>query len=175
MINLLPPQQKKELLYEQKYKLFLIFGVLAVIFLIAIFLTFFAIKINISSESQREKIVISPQAQDSEAKILEINNDLHDLASFYGNRPDFTKIIGEILEIIPPKISLVSLSLDFSKKTEDFSASLRGLSPDREYLSLFKKNLESDSSFNDINFPPSTWVKPKDIEFNIIFKVKYEH
>ncbi|KKU57551.1 MAG: hypothetical protein UX81_C0033G0007 [Parcubacteria group bacterium GW2011_GWA2_47_12] len=170
MINLLPPQQKKELLQEQRYKLFLIFGVLAVVFLIALSLSFFAIKINISSESRSEKAVISPQIQDNEAKIIEINKNLRNAEFFYEKKPDFTKMMGEIFKIIPPKISLTSLSLDFSKKTEDFSASLRGFSPDREYLSQFKKNLESNASFKDVNFPPSTWVKPRDIEFSISFK-----
>ncbi len=170
MINLLPPQQKKELLQEQKYKLFLIFGVLAVVFLIALSLALFAIKINISGKFQSEKIAISPQVQDNEARITEINKNLRDAEFFYEKNPDFTKTIDEIFKIVPSKISLALFSLDFSKKTEDFSASLQGFSPDREYLSQLKKNLESDASFKEVNFPPSTWVKPKDIEFNIIFK-----
>jgi len=91
MINLLPPQQKKELLQEQRYKLFLIFGVLAVVFLIALSLSFFAIKINISSESRSEKVVISPQIQDNETKIIEINKNLRNAEFFYEKKPDFTK------------------------------------------------------------------------------------
>lgn len=169
-INLLPPQQKKELFHEQKYKLFLIFGVLAVVFLIALSLALFAIKIHISGESQGEKIIIPAQVQDYEKEILAINKNLQNLSSFYEEAPNFIKIIEEISKIVPQGIGLTSLSLNFSKKTRNFSAFLQGFSPDRELLFQFKKNLESDTSFKDVNFPPSSWVKPENIEFSISFK-----
>lgn len=172
MINLLPPQQKKEALEEQKYKLFLISGALIIVFLIALSLTLLAIKINISAKSQEERIVIPEQIKDKEMEIYAINKDLQDLASFYNRKPDFIKNIEKISAITPQDIKLTSISINFSGKTGVFSLTLQGFAPTRELLSQFRRNLESDASFGDINFPPSNWVKPKDIEFNINLKAE---
>ena len=113
-----------------------------------------------SAKAAQEQIVgyleNGPQAQKKMGKITEYLEELE--KSYKENNNNY-----RIANAEKP-------GADFSKKTEDFSASLRGFSPDREYLSQFKKNLESNASFKDVNFPPSTWVKPRDIEFSISFK-----
>ena len=172
MINLLPPQQKKELFWEERCKLFLIFGISAIVFLIALTLALLAVKIYISGQVQSYRIITAAISKDDGGEINKINQRLEDLDSFYGKSPDFSEFLEKISSLLPQKTYLISLSLAFSQKDGDFLASLQGFSPTRELLLQIKKNLESELNFKDINFPASNWVKPENIEFSVNFKVK---
>lgn len=172
MINLLPPQQKEELLQEQRYRLYLILGALVMVFLIALSLVLFAVKTYISGKVESLTIILPPQLHDSEEEIFVINKNLQSLDLFYAGQPGFAVILEKISKIIPAGINPASIVLSFSKKSGNFSASLQGFSLTREFLFQLKKNLESDQIFKDINFPPSNWVKPENIEFTATFKVE---
>lgn len=172
MINLLPPQQKKELFYEERYKLLIILGISAVAFLLAFSLALFAVKIYISGKVQSYRIIASAMLQDEEGTITSANKKLENLSSFYANQPDPAGFLEKLSGVIPESAGLTSISLVFSKKDGGFSASLHGFSPTREELLKFKKNLESEVKFKDINFPPANWVKPENIEFSVNLKVE---
>jgi len=58
------------------------------------------------------------------------------------------------------------------EKENELSISLSGFSPDRDVLMEFQKNLESEDMFQEVDFPPSNWVKPNDIDFLVSFKVQ---
>jgi len=170
-VNLLPPQQIKELIKEQRDRLFLIFGFLTIIFLIALSLALFAVKVYISGKIQNESVVAPLQVQDQEKEIMAINKELQNLEDFYDGSRNFTELFEKISKIIPEDIRLSSFSLNPTKEKGSFSASLQGLSPSREILFQLKKRLESEADLKDINFPPSNWVKPENIEFNTNFTI----
>jgi len=148
MINLLPPQQKKELLQEQRYKLFLIFGVLAIVFLIALSLSFFAIKINISSESRSEKAVISPQIQDNEAKIIEINKNFGNAGTASAEETPIPEEAGRIsIKTEPPRskvyigdvyYGLSPLTVDIEPIVYEITIRLEGFKEKKEKVSIRK-------------------------------------
>lgn len=169
MINLLPSQQKEELAQERRYKLLLIFGISIIIFFIALFLILFSIKIFIAGKAQEEKVVISPELQGLEEEIVSINKSLQNLASFYEKQPDFIGFLEKISQILPAGVYLTSFSWNIVGKEENFSVFLQGFSPTREILLNLKRNLESEPAFKDINFPPSNWVRPDNIDFSLNF------
>ncbi len=174
MINLLPPQQKEELLEEEKYSLVLTLGILFLIFLISLILILFSIKIFISGEIEVQKILLSAeekrfkesQIQNLEEKINASNQTLSKLNLFYQNQLNLTETLEKISGTLPPGTYLTTLNLNLAQ------ISLSGFSPTREILLEFKENLDKEGTFGEIYFPPSNWVKPIDIDFSVNFKIK---
>ncbi len=186
MINLLPPQQKEELLEEEKYNLVLILGILFLIFLISLILILFSIKIFISGEIEVQRILLSAEEkrfkgspiQNLEEKINTSNQTLSKLNLFYQNQLNLTETLEKISETLPPGTYLTTFSLNpLSTPAEGETlrylaqVSLAGFSPTREILLEFKENLEKEEPFGEIYFPPSNWVKPTDIDFLVNFKI----
>lgn len=173
MINLLPPQEKEELLREKDFKLVLILGLTFLAFLLSLFLILFSIKISIEGKLAvqgaflNQKELESAQTKDLQEQIKNLNLTLSDLNSFYQNQISLIETIEKISKALPAETYLTSLNLDQSWKF-----SLAGYSPSREILIEFKRNLEEERRFEDIYFPSSNWVIPNDINFTVSFKVK---
>ena len=177
MINLLPPQYKEELKQEENYRLILILGILILIFLISLILILFSTEIYIQGQVKSAKILVDLEEehfQTSEIqllreKIILANQNLTKLNSFYQTQISSTEILEKISETFPSGIYLTSLS--FQKSTSQIS--LFGFSPTRETLFKFKENLEERKEFTEIYFPPSNWVKPTNINFQVTFEVTF--
>ena len=72
MINLLPPQQKEELLEEKKLKLVLILGITILTVLFSLFLILFSVKTSVRGEVELQKVLIEQKdLQIPQQKILE--------------------------------------------------------------------------------------------------------
>ena len=118
MINLLPPQQKEELLEEEKYNLVLILGILFLIFLVSLILILFSIKIFISGETDVQRILLSAeekrfkesQIQNLEEKIDASNQTLSKLNLFYQNQLNLTETLEKISGTLPPGTYLTNLN-----------------------------------------------------------------
>ena len=172
MINLLPSTEKKDLQTEEKYRLVLILCCLVLIFLISLSLILLSLKIHISGQSDSQKILVratekqfqSSQMQKLETEINLINKNLTRLDSFYQDQVSFIGVLEKISKVIPKGMYLTNLALN--KK----EVSLGGFSPSREILFEFKKRLEAESTFEEVYFPPASWVTPKD--FTVTFKLK---
>jgi len=173
MINLLPPEEKKILQIEENWKLVLILGSLILIFLICLILILFSIKFSISGKVQSQKIIIEmeekdfkkAETQDFREKIISINKNLSKLNSFYQEQVPLTEILEKISELLTPEVYLTSLS--YQKETSKIS--LSGFAQTRETLFELKKNLERE--FKEVYFPPQSWIKPTDIDFQATFKI----
>ena len=176
MINLLPPQQKEELRREEKWKLTLILGIIFLVFLLCFFLIMLSIKIYISGELEFQKNLLgieekkfkTPEIQEFQKEITALDQNLFKLDSFYQEQPNLTKILEKISETLPSGAYLTRLSW----QKETFQIELSGFAPLRESLFELKKNLEEEKDFENIYFPPANWVKPKEIDFFVTFKVK---
>ena len=186
MINLLPLQQKEELLEEEKYNLVLTLGILFLIFLISLILILFSIKIFISGEVEVQRILLSAeekrfkesQIQNLEEKINTSNQTLSELNLFYQNQLNLTKTLEKISGTLPLKAYLTTFSLNplstpAEGETQKYLAqvSLGGFSPTREILLEFKEALGKEELFGEIYFPPSNWVKPIDIDFSVTLRI----
>jgi len=176
MINLLPPQQKEELLEEERLKLVLTWGIIILAFLVSLSLILILIKIFLSADleiqktyfEQRKKKLESPVIQEVEAKIKNYNLALSKLESFYQGQLDLTSILEKISQTLPEGIYLTTLS--FNPQTSQIS--LSGFSPSREKLLQFKENLEKTEGLKEIYFPASNWIPATDIDFLVNFKIK---
>ncbi len=176
MINLLPPKQKEELLAQEQFKIVLILGIVIISFLLSLVLILFSIKTLIWTDlqiqrifiEQKEKELKSPKIQGLEEKIKEYNLTLLKLNNFYQSQKNLTTILEKIPRILPDKTYLTTLNFNY----DNLGISLSGFSPSREILLELKKNLEGAEDFKEIDFPPTNWVEPININFTVTFKLK---
>lgn len=174
MINLLPQQQKEEIITEEKFKLVLIFGIVILAFLISLSLILFSIKNIIFGQLEIQKIFLKEKElkvqkiQEMENKIKDYNLILSNLDSFYQKNLNLTEILEKLSKILPQGTYLTNFNFNLST----LQISLSGFCPDRETLLSFKENLEKEEKFEKVYFPPSNWLEPTDINFSLIFKIK---
>jgi len=176
MINLLPLEEKEEILQQENWKLLVILGIILLTFLVSLSLILFSIKIFISGEAEAQKIIFAqrekefenPQIQGLRDNLLLFNKELLKLDSFYKNQSNLSQILEQISKTLPKGIYLNNLSIaPQGGTTGEFKCSLSGFSPDRQTLLAFKGNLEQGKIFKNINFPAINWVKQTDINFTI--------
>jgi len=180
MINLLPSEEKNTLKKEEKYRLTFILGTFVLFFLATLSLILFSLKFYLAGEVAGYQILVNfekqkavtLEAQNIEKEISLLNQNLNTLATFYENQPGFAEVFKKISNIVPADMYLNTLSLNPSQDKESrFRVSLTGYSKTREILLDFKNRLESESIFQGIYFPPSSWVKPEDINFSASFEI----
>lgn len=178
MINLLPPQVKKELEIERKRKIIIILGNLLLVFLIFLGVLLFSVKIYILSQIEGLKTLIDlesiyvdiPQTKELEKNITEANQKFSNLNLFYENQIDLTEVLGKISFLLPLNVYLT----DFGYQKERNLITLEGFAKKREDFLEFKKSLETEKGFSNFSSPISNLVKPTDINFNITFNLTDE-
>ncbi len=178
MINLLPPQEKKDIFVRKKLKLVLVFEIGVFLLLTSLLTEFFSIVIYLSGELETVKITIAQkQAQtdlggfsDFQAQISLLNQEFLDLALFYKRSSGLTKVLERVYAKLPPGSYLKNVSLSRDQKGR--KVSLAGFMPTIESLLTFKKDLEKDKDLSKIDFPAANWVSSKNIDFTLSFELK---
>jgi len=181
MINLLPPVEKGKLLLERKKRIIIILWALVLFFLVCLILILFSIKIYLRNQVESQKTFLveaekefeQSEIQDLRKRISSVNLTLTKLNSFYQQKIYLSQILEKISQTLPSEAYLTNLSAVFSSDEEEGNVrvSLSGFVSTRETLFEFKKNLEKESNFKEISFPPANWVAPFDINFFVTFKV----
>jgi len=176
VINLLPVLQKEKLLAERNLKLVFISGIVIFAVLISLGLLLFLAKNSISADLEVQKIYTKqketelqlPRLIDLEKKINNANATFSELSLFYKNGGSLVDILTKISRALPQGIYLTSINANPSLT----QFSLTGFSKTREILLILKGNLEKETSFAEIYFPPENWVAPIDVNFVVNFKIK---
>ncbi len=173
MINLLPPEQKKELENQEKLKILIHAGVLISTFFICLSMLFFALNLFLDGQLEAKKIIFNSQLQnldlETEKKILEKNKLLNEIFKFEKEKKDFSFALKRIFDNLPEKIELKSISLEKTKERK-IHAYLTCFAQTREDLIKLKEVLNRE--FEKVSFPPEIWFKEKDIDFTVSFVIK---
>lgn len=165
MINLLPPEQKEEILKEEQFKIVLNLGIVTLAFLISFYLVLFSIKISLSSQLEVQELILAEKEleisklEDLEKRVKEYNLDFSKLKSFYQTQTFPSQILEKISKLLPEKTYLNNFSFQANK------ISISGFCPDTKTLLSFKENLEKEEEFSQIHFPISNWIQPTNINF----------
>ena len=175
MINLLPLQEKKEMMARKKLRLALIFEIGLLLFLISCSLAFFSVKAYLGGEIDSEKINLSQRQKEVdqetvsgfEKDIEELNQKLKRVWSFYENQISLAKVLEQIYENLPSGAYLTSFTSSYGSKIN-----VAGFMPTQEELLVFKKNLEKIKEFKEIDFPLVNWVSAKDVDFYFTFEIQ---
>ena len=182
MINLLPPQIKKEHKELKKFKRILILISLFLFFGLFLSLILFLIKNHISQQAMAQKILFEQKevelkellGQREFEEIIKQNNLIFtQLKSFYQQQPNLTEIIEKIDKTLPEGIYLTELSLSSQlPEKRIIECRLTGFSPSREKLIEFKENLKQEKNFKEVYFYPGNWLEKVDINFLVNFQIE---
>jgi len=180
MINLLPPEKKKELLHNKTERLIIILGVVFLTFLISLTLVFFLIEAYLESQVVSKEVILeinqkeyeSDKIQNLKDKIGEYNENLFEISNFYENQIYFSDNIDKVVNLKLNDISFHNFSLKKEEEKNVFYIS--GFSKERGSLVSFRESLRQESMIENVSFSPLSWAKPQNIDFQVTFNFKNE-
>jgi len=179
MINLLPLKEKKEFLMEGTKRMVIVLWFLFLFFLVCLALILLSIKIYLQGQidsnknylANTEKEFLESESEEYRSRITEANSKIEELNSFYEKRVNFSNVLEKVSALLPADIYLTDVSL--GQITEDkerkIVVALSGFAPVVDDVVEFENNLKGE--FENVDFPLSNWVKEKDIDIYVTFKI----
>lgn len=172
MINLLPPNDKKELANEKTRKVVIILGYTILLLLVCLILITSLLRVfildqvavfeNKTSESQRN---FGKNYVDLKNEIQEINKETLQLNSFYKNNIYLTKPLKIISEISRPDGLYFTNVYASEGSKKEVLIIISGFADTRDNLLTYKDNLEKDKRIKNLSFSTDSWTKTKNINF----------
>lgn len=171
MLNLLPPQQKKELRLDFLNQT-IVSAVVAVIFMILIGGLLLLVArdfLNINLEELERELALwqarteIKELEDLERNIRELNKNLVFLDGRQKEQVKFSSFLEKLAKDVPMGIRFDDISI------KESNVNIRGYVLTRDILLTFKNTLESASYVGNFNFPLSNLVKTTDINFSLSF------
>jgi hypothetical protein len=173
MINLLPPEQIKELKEEENLKVLLNIFLLVLFFFLFLFLILLSIRFYLSGKLEAQKILLEKDEKildlEKENEIKNYNEILSKIEKFYQKKVFLFLKAENFFEKIPQSIYLRELETKIDKKGE-ISFFVSGFSKNRESLLNFIKILKEN--YQEVSFSPEILLKESEIDFLITFKIK---
>lgn len=117
---------------------------------------------------QAEKPSMSLAIEELQKKVKSAEQVFSQLNDFYENKFEITEAAEDISSLLPENIYLRMLSFSLEEQNKA-RVSLSGFAPTRAVLLELQQNLEKEPVFGAINFPASSWVQKKDINFSVNF------
>jgi len=173
MINLLPPEQIKELKEEENFKILLNLFLLVIFFIFSLFLILLSVKFYFSGLLDSQKIILEREEKildlEKEKEIKKYNEILSKIEKFYQKKTFLFPKIEIFFQKLPQSIYLKELEVKMDKKGEIYFW-VSGFSRTREnFLDLIKTLKEN---YREVSFPPEILLKETEIDFSISFKIK---
>jgi len=174
-LNLLPPQEKKELKLERLYRWLIFYGS-ATIFIVLLFIVFLAliwsfILIQLKSYTvnlENTKTSFQGQSIENQQKLIsDFNLQLDRINQIQNTHKYYSPTLVHLATLIPSGIRIDALVID-----EQGRCTLTGYAQKRSQLLLLKEALEKSSSFEKIDTPISNLTKQIDINFSFKFDIK---
>jgi hypothetical protein len=173
MINLLPPEQIKELKEEENLKVLLNIFLLVLFFFLFLFLILLSIRFYLSGALDSQKILLEKEEKildlEKENEIKKYNEILSKIEKFYQKKVFLFPKAENFFEKIPQSIYLRELETKIDKKGE-ISFFVSGFSKNRESLLNLIKILKEN--YQEVSFSPEILLKESEIDFSITFKIK---
>jgi|SRR3989344_5102321 len=181
MINLLPPQEKQELVSKRNIKLAMVLGNMSVIFLVAFTLVLLSVKFYILAASWSQKAIVESTEKTYQTSdfllnknlIGQYNASLLKVDAFLRQESSLSESLTRLLDIQRPSgIYFTSIRFDRNSETRRAKATVAGISNTRENLLLFKENLEKSEYVTKVYFPPNNWIQPSEVNFYATIEFK---
>lgn len=173
MINLIPNEEKKMMIKDFYYRLvtviLLMLSLVALIASVALLPSYFlsSVKKNVINEQLDKEIVeeISSYDQQTLLTVSALDSKLSLLEK--SERDKFLvsdRVISEILSNRISNIKITQISFE-NNEIKGKQISIRGTAPSRERLTLFRRALESNPLFKEVDLPISNFIKGSNIQF----------
>ncbi len=173
MINFIQKEGKKKMIKSFYFRTIILFlTMVACITLVAVFSTLPAyfmssVKVGISGnklEVQKLEPVPLPDQQ-TMSLVQELNQKLNIIEQARKNQFTISKnVISAIILKKIPSIKITDISYQYNSLQEK-KVSIQGTAPSREVLLLFRRALEDDVAFKQVDLPISNFVKGSNIKF----------
>jgi len=171
MINLLPQENKKQFFREYTMRLAIVGLIFTLLLEIGIVLAFapsyaaIAARVDEGQSKLAQLKANSPEeALSAEASIAQIKNDIARLRGT-DQGIDWSHVFTELVRSKPRGIGIFGVDYEVLNNVPQIQ--LRGYAEDRDALSVFRKMLTENTLFKTAEFPPSAFLKERDIEFTM--------
>jgi hypothetical protein len=183
MINLLPPEDRQILFYEQTKRLAMILGNVVLLSMVCMILILLSVYFFIAGNSNGQVFLLRQITRDYQTSdfvgfkeiITKYNTVLPQILSFYDDERYYSDALGVIYSIPKPDgLSILNFSLGEEKSTgneKGISVSISGNSSTREYLISYRDNILKEISIKNVSFSPESWVNQQNIKFSVTFDV----
>jgi hypothetical protein len=175
VINLIPKEEKKQMMIDFYFRLGLLFLIMLdfciVVLFVSILPSYFLSSVKVTlvntklENQKREPLpLLGEQAL---AEIKDINNKLDLVENAEKNK--FTLSVRVINSIILGKRSDIKITqiVYENNPISGKKISITGTAPSREVLLLFRQSLQDNSTFKNVDLPISNFVKGSNIQFNL--------
>lgn len=177
MINLIPNQNKKEMVKDFYFRLailfFVVLGVSLLIVSVSILPSYFITSVKNTIVDSKLKMQKNEPVPLPEERTLSIIKDINNKLSLFEKPPGsvFTvssKVINAIILKKMSGIKITNISYENNSKNNFLQVkkiTIQGTAPSRSVLLLFRQALEDDATFKSVDLPISNFVKGSDIRF----------
>lgn len=178
MINLIPNQEKKKKVKDFYFRLTVVFlftlGFCGLLVAVAVLPSFYLSYINknlAEKKLEAQKLEPMPLVDLGSLNLLEdLNGKLALVEKAKENKYSVSsKVINEIVLRKMPDIKINQILYARGSSGEK-KVEIRGLAPSRERLLFFRRALEDDIAFKEVNLPISNFVRGSNIEFYLSLK-----
>lgn len=175
VLNLLPPEEKKNILSDRLNRKITFLGINFIFLLmILIFLLtaiFFAANIKLKTTQNNLKIAQNnlkiEKFQNLQLTIKKINDEIDSLDKIQTNYRYYSEFLKNITAIMPLDIFIKKISIDNQNKVI-----LEGFSQNRDSILSLQGNLNKTNNFEKIDNPLTNLIKPINIDFQLSFSIK---
>lgn len=169
MLNILPPNLKKEIIIKHNYLLIkktsIIIATIILIPTMLLGVNYFIYK-KIVNQILNDYSVSSPHdqnIQDIKKNIQNFNSLMQRTTEIQNNHINPVIIINHFAKILPAGIAIENLNLLFNEK----KIKLKGYASTREDLIQLQNNLSNDDLFTNFNYPISSLTEKENISFDL--------
>jgi len=174
-LNLLPPEEKENLLSNRLSRKITLLGInfiaLLAIFIFLLIAILFAINIKLKIAQDNLEVIQNnlkiEKFKNLQLTIKQINDEIDSLDKIQTNYRHYSEFLKDITAIIPSTIFVKKISIDTQNKVI-----LEGWSQSRDSLLALQENLKKSNNFEKIENPLTNLVKPINIDFQLSFFIK---
>jgi hypothetical protein len=185
MINLLPPQEKEHLAFEEHKRMVIILSSVTAVALVCLALLLAWVKVTVLKAALAEESISQSYQQEYRKPmyttikdtIVRANTTLTQAENFYAKQISLSDALYIVSEISKPVgIHVMRLDEEQNHDKGSISVTMSGTSATRDDLLTFRSAMNnfswgSKKILQNVYFPPESWTKPKDISFQITFQI----
>ena len=179
MINLLPLQEKKELLAQKNQKLAAVLAYMGLAALACFALILLSLYFYVLTEVAYHREILRSAKNTYQTNdflsykniISQSNQALLKLDNFYKKEVRFSGALKTVSDIPKPAdLRVTDITMEPGTKNA-IKMGIGGVADSRESLLAFKDSIQQQKSVTNVYFPPDNWIKPKDINFYLTLEV----
>ena len=173
--NILPPEEKKHIETLRESRIAIVWG--STFFVVLVFTALLLLPSYFTLSLQKDEVLRNLEITENspvakriigiQQSIIALKKNSEDIKKISKNGNSFSSIVANIVESIPPGITLTALEYDGVLQR----LSLHGIADTRAAIARLEEILKKNKNIKDVHIPLSSLVSQKSINFNIAVTV----